>query len=77
MGTTAAVLALAGTVIGFIVWLVKRKASIEDSKTPAQNIQIKMDSVHRELGSRDSLGASARLDEWMRSIRNKGGGGKQ
>lgn len=33
---TLSILSLVATIVGFLIWLWKRKASIEDAKTPEQ-----------------------------------------
>lgn len=73
--TAAAVLGIVGTIVTFIVWLVKRKLDAEDAKTPADREQERVNKVYAELVCRDSLSASARVNEWLRRIRAKDGGG--
>ena len=71
---TAAVVSLIATVIGFVVWLIKRKAA--NAELPGTVLKKYEDEARKIIAARDVAGVNALLDDRLRAIgRNTRGQG--
>jgi hypothetical protein len=63
---TAAVVSLIATVIGFVVWLIKRRAA--NAELPGTVLRKYEDEVRKIIAARDVAGVNALLDDRLRAI---------
>jgi hypothetical protein len=63
---TAAVVSLIATVIGFLVWLIKRKAA--NAELPGTILKKYEDEARKIIAARDVAGVNALLDDRLRAI---------
>ena len=63
---TAAIVSLIATVIGFVVWLIKRKAA--NAELPGTILKKYEDEARKAIAARDVLLVNALLDERLRAI---------
>lgn len=71
---TAAVIGLITTIVGFVVWLIKRKAA--NLELPGTVLRKYEEEARKIISDRDIVRVNAVLDERLRAIgRNPGGQG--
>ena len=71
---TAAVVSLIATVIGFVVWLIKRRAA--NAELPGTVLKKYEDEARKAIAARDSAGVNILLSDRLRAIgRNTSGQG--